>query len=47
MFSQYHVSISPLLIIEIYILGTGVVLISILIPSAMIMRLNPKQILLQ
>ena len=47
LFSQYHVSVSPLLIFEIFILGTGVVLISIVIPSAMIMRLNPKQILLQ
>ena len=47
LFSQYHVSVSPLLIFGIFILGTGVVLISIVIPSAMIMRLNPKQILLQ
>ncbi len=47
LFSQYHVSISPVLILEIFILGTGVVLISIVIPSAMIMRLNPKQILMQ
>lgn len=44
---EYHVSVSPLLIGEIYILGTGVVLIAILIPSIMIMRLNPKQILLE
>ena len=28
-------------------LGTGVVLIAIIIPSFMIMRLNPKQILLE
>lgn len=43
---QYEVSISPLIIAEIYILGLGVVFISILIPSAMIMRFNPKKILM-
>jgi ABC-type antimicrobial peptide transport system permease subunit len=45
--SEYHVSVSPLLIVEIFVLGTFVVLIAIIIPSYMIMRLNPKQILLQ
>lgn len=45
--SEYHVSVSPLLIGEIFLLGTGVVLIAIVIPSFMIMRLNPKQILLE
>lgn len=44
--SQYNVTISFWIIIEIYILGIGVVFISIVIPSTMIMRLNPKQILL-
>ncbi len=44
--SNYEVSISIWLILEIYILGIGVVFVSIVIPSAMIMRLNPKQILL-
>ena len=44
--SQYEVTISPLIIAEIYVLGLGVVFISILIPSVMIMRFNPKQILL-
>lgn len=44
---QYHVSVSPTLILEIYVLGTAVVLVAILIPSIMIMRLNPKQILLE
>ena len=44
--SQYHVSVNPLLILEIYLLGTGVVFIAIVIPSFMIMRLNPKQILM-
>ncbi len=47
MLAQYHVSVSPLLIGEIYLLGTVVVLVSIVIPSFMIMRLNPKQILLE
>ena len=47
MLSQYEVSVSPLLIFEIYVLGTAVVLIAIVIPSFMIMRLNPKQILLE
>jgi ABC-type antimicrobial peptide transport system permease subunit len=45
--AEYHVSVSPLLIGEIFLLGTGVVLIAIVIPSFMIMRLNPKQILLE
>ena len=45
-FSEYHVSVSPLLIGEIFLLGAGVVLIATVIPSMMIMRLNPKQILL-
>jgi ABC-type antimicrobial peptide transport system permease subunit len=44
--SEYHVTVSPLLIGEIFLLGTGVVLIATLIPSLMIMRLNVKQILL-
>ncbi len=44
--SNYSVSISPLIIAEIYIVGLGIVLISILIPSMMIMRFNPKKILL-
>ncbi len=45
--SQYHVSVSAPLIIEIYVIGAAVVLIAIMIPSFMIMRLNPKQILLE
>ena len=44
--SNYHVSISPIIIAEIYIVGLVIVLISILIPSMMIMRFNPKKILL-
>ncbi|MBQ1467812.1 MAG: ABC transporter permease, partial [Solobacterium sp.] len=45
--SQYEVKVSPVLIAEIYVIGTLVVMISIIIPSFMIMRLNPKQILLE
>lgn len=44
--SQYHVTIDAILILEIYVVGLGVVFISILIPSGMIMRFNPKQILI-
>ncbi|MCI5774182.1 MAG: ABC transporter permease [Erysipelotrichaceae bacterium] len=43
---QYHVTIGALLIAEIYVVGLGVVFVSILIPSWMIMRFNPKQILI-
>ena len=46
MLSQYNVTIDALLIAEIYIVGIGVVFVSILVPSWMIMRFNPKQILL-
>lgn len=44
--AQYHVEVSPVIIAEIYVIGLFVVFISIMIPSVMIMRLNPKQILL-
>lgn len=44
--SEYEVSISPAIILEIYILGLGIVLISVIIPSFMIMRYNPKKILM-
>ncbi|MBQ1477300.1 MAG: ABC transporter permease [Erysipelotrichaceae bacterium] len=44
--SEYNVSVSPLIIGEIYVLGLGIVLVSILIPSMMIMRFNPKKILM-
>ncbi|MDD2591333.1 MAG: ABC transporter permease [Erysipelotrichaceae bacterium] len=45
MMSEYEVKINPLIIAEIYVMGMGVVLVSILIPSYMIMRFNPKRIL--
>lgn len=43
--SEYDVSISPVIIAEIYVVGLGIVLISTMIPSMMIMRFNPKRIL--
>ncbi len=46
LFEEYKVSVNPMLIAQIYVFGLGVVFIAILIPSVMIMRLNPKQILL-
>ncbi len=44
--AEYHVTVSPLIIAEIYVVGLGIVLISTIIPSLMIMRFNPKKILL-
>ena len=44
--SEYEVTVSPLIIAEIYIMGLGIVLISVIIPSFMIMRYNPKKILM-
>ena len=44
--AEYEVTVSPLIIAEIYILGLGIVLISVIIPSFMIMRYNPKKILM-
>lgn len=44
--AEYDVTVSPLIIAEIYILGLGIVLISVIIPSFMIMRYNPKKILM-
>ena len=44
--SEYEVKISPLIIAEIFVLGLGIVMISVIIPSFMIMRYNPKKILM-
>jgi len=44
--AEYEVSVSPVIIGEIYVLGLGIVLVSVLIPSIMIMRFNPKKILM-
>lgn len=43
--SNYEVNISPAIIATIYVAGFGIVLVSSLIPSLMIMRFNPKKIL--
>ena len=44
--SEYDVTVSPLIIAEIYVVGLGIVLVSVIIPSFMIMRYNPKKILM-
>ncbi len=44
--AEYEVKISPLIIAEIFVLGLGIVFISVIIPSFMIMRYNPKKILM-
>ena len=44
--SEYSVSVSPMIIAEIYVLGLGIVFVSVIIPSFMIMRFNPKRILM-
>jgi len=44
--SEYNVSVSPLIIMEIYVLGLSIVFVSVIIPSIMIMRFNPKKILM-
>lgn len=44
--AEYDVTVSPLIIGEIYIMGLSIVLISVIIPSFMIMRYNPKKILM-
>jgi len=44
--AEYDVSVSPIIIAEIYVLGLVIVLISVIIPSFMIMRYNPKKILM-
>ena len=44
--AEYEVKVSPLIIAEIYVLGLGIVFVSVIIPSIMIMRFNPKKILM-
>ncbi len=43
--ANYDVTVGPILIAQIYVLGVAVVFISILIPAVMVMRFNPKRIL--
>ena len=44
--SEYQVTVSPIIIGEIYVVGLAIVAISVVIPSIMIMRFNPKKILM-
>ena len=44
--SNYNVSVSPFIILEIYVVGIGIVFVSTIIPMMMIMRFNPKKILM-
>lgn len=44
--SEYQVTVSPVIIAEIYVVGLAIVAISVVIPSIMIMRFNPKKILM-
>lgn len=44
--AQYEVKISPAIILMVYGVGLSITLVSIIIPSAMIMRFNPKKILM-
>lgn len=44
--AEYSATVSPVIIAEIYIVGLAIVALSIVIPSAMIMRYNPKKILM-
>lgn len=46
MLSRYKVTINPILILQIYLFGIGIVFISILVPTYMIMKLSPKRIML-
>ncbi len=44
--AEYDVTVSLPIILEIYVVGLAIVLISVIIPSFMIMRFNPKRILM-
>ena len=44
--NEYKVTIDATLIIKIFIVGIFVVFVSILVPALMILRYNPKQILM-
>ncbi|MDO4500293.1 MAG: FtsX-like permease family protein [Erysipelotrichaceae bacterium] len=44
--SEYSVQVSLPIIAEIYVMGLGIVLLAVIIPSFMIMRYNPKKILM-
>lgn len=44
--ASYKAGVSPLILLEIFALGIGVVFVSTLIPSMMVLRFNPKKILM-
>ena len=44
--ASYHAGVDAGILIQIFILGVGVVFISTLIPSMMVLRFNPKKILM-
>ena len=44
--ASYHAGVDAGILIRIFILGIGVVFISTLIPSMMVLRFNPKKILM-
>lgn len=46
MTASYHAGVDAGILIQIFILGVGVVFISTLIPSMMVLRFNPKKILM-
>ena len=45
-FSEYKVTVDALLIVKIFVMGLFIVFVSILAPALMILRYNPKQILM-
>lgn len=44
--ASYHAGVNAVILIQIFILGIGVVFVSTLIPSLMVLRFNPKKILM-
>lgn len=44
--ASYKAGVSPVILLEIFALGIGVVFVSTLIPSMMVLRFNPKKILM-
>ena len=45
-FDEYKVTVDALLIVKIFVMGVFIVFVSILAPALMILRYNPKQILM-
>ena len=44
--ASYHAGVNAVILIQIFLLGIGVVFVSTLIPSLMVLRFNPKKILM-